>query len=441
MRTKKPKVYPEVVVDIESLSHEGRGITHINNKISFVSGALPGEKVKCKLVKMHSRYNEAEVMEVLTTSPERTQPQCSHFNICGGCSLQHMEMTSQLAFKQKVLLEQLKHFGQVEPETILDPISGKDWGYRRKARLGVRYVKKKERLLVGFREKLSNYLADIQSCSVLHESVGMRIQELSEMIASLTQYEHIAQIEVAVSDHETALIFRHLEPLPASDLEKLCEFGKKFNLQIYLQPSSPNSVHKIWPADNKNKLSYVLPEYQLEMQFHPLDFTQINGEVNPLMIQKALQLLEPQKSDNILDLFCGLGNFTLPLARHAQHVTGIEGSVEMVLRARDNAAHNQISNTDFFAANLMEPDAQQTWTRKKYNKILLDPPRSGAQEIINFFPSFSAQRIVYVSCNPATLARDAKELVHTHRYKLKSAGIINMFPHTSHIEAIALFEK
>jgi 23S rRNA (uracil1939-C5)-methyltransferase len=441
MRRAQIKQKPEAIVEIKSLSHDGRGIAHINDKITFISGALPGETIRCQLTKRHSRYNEGITLDVITASKDRTTPGCQHFTVCGGCSLQHMDIAHQLQFKQNVFIEQLKHFGQVEPEILLPPLSGNPWNYRRKARLGVRFVKKKEKVLVGFREKFSNFLAELQECPVLHESVGTHLQDLSTLIMSLSQYEHIAQIEVAVSDNESALVFRNLAPLPSEDIEKLCDFGKQFNFHIYLQPGSPESTHKIWPENNNNKLTYQLSEYQLAMQFHPLDFTQINGELNPLMIQQALQLLAPQSEDNILDLFCGLGNFTLPMARYANHVTGIEGSTEMVLRARNNAEHNQITNTDFFAANLMQPAPQETWMQKKYHKILLDPPRSGAQEIIEFFPNFSASRVVYVSCNPATLARDAKELVHKQHYQLKSAGIINMFPHTSHIEAIALFEK
>lgn len=441
MKRAKPKEIPEVVLTIKSLSHDGRGIAHVNDKITFISGALPGETLKCKLTKRHSRFNEGIAVEVITASENRVTPLCPHFDICGGCSLQHMNIEEQLVFKQNTLLEQLKHFGQVEPKSVLPPISGNPWGYRRKARLGVRYVRKKERLLVGFREKFSNFLADIHECPVLHKSVGMHIEDLSKLISSLQQYEHIAQIEVAISDNETALIFRHLEPLPESDKDHLITFAKMHKLQIYLQPNPPEAIQKLWPTDDNNRLSYALHEYNLEMKFYPTDFTQVNSEINQHMVHQAIALLDPQPTDTILDLFCGLGNFTLPIAQRAKHVIGIEGSHEMVLRARDNALHNNIHNTEFYAANLMEPSPHQTWMQKKYDKILLDPPRSGAQEIIDCFKNFSANTVVYVSCNPATLARDAKKLVSEHGYKLKTTGIINMFPHTSHIEAIALFEK
>jgi 23S rRNA (uracil1939-C5)-methyltransferase len=426
---------------IESLSHDGRGVTSINNKATFVSGALPQEKVRCKITKKHRRYNEAQTVEVLSPAHERTAPDCLHFGICGGCSMQHVTIEAQLQFKQQALLEQLKHFGKVTPEIILPPITGNPFGYRRKARLGVRYVIKKEKLLVGFREKFSNYLADIEQCTVLHPSVGTRLMELSQLIRGLSQYDQIAQIEVAVSDTETALIFRHMTPLTENDLAALSEFGQKNHFHIYLQPNPPAVVHKIWPLNTDDMLSYSLPDYQLEMRFHPLDFTQVNGEINRLMIQQALKLLDLKSTDTVLDLFCGLGNFTLPIARHAKEVIGVEGSVQMVERATANAQHNHISNTKFYAANLMEPGKQAPWLQPSYDKILLDPPRTGAKEIIPFIAMKSAKRIVYVSCNPATLARDAGELVYNHRYTLRQVGVINMFPHTSHIEAIALFER
>lgn len=431
----------EIDVTIHSLSHDGRGIATINGKTTFVHGAMTGETVKCKITRQHRRYNEGIATEIKIAAAERVIAPCLHFGVCGGCSMQHMSMASQVQFKQQTLLEQLKHFGKIEPENILPPITGEAWGYRRKARLGVRYVIKKSKLLVGFREKFSNYLADIQQCLVLYPSVGTRITALAELITSLSQYQHIAQIEVAVSDDATALVFRHLTPLPEIDRIKLYEFGKSTGLHIYLQPNPPEAINKLWPENNNERLTYALPDYNLILQFHPLDFTQVNREINLLMIKQALQLLAPQSEDTILDLFCGLGNFTLPMARYAQQVIGIEGSDTMVKRAEENAQYNQINNAKFYAANLMEPSEQAPWMQRQYDKILLDPPRSGAKEIIVHFSQFSAQKIVYISCNPATLARDAGELAYTHGYKLKQVGVINMFPHTSHVEAIALFEK
>jgi 23S rRNA (uracil1939-C5)-methyltransferase len=437
-KTQRSQIFP---VDIEAFSHDGRGITNIDGKTTFVAGAIAQEKVTCRLTKKHSRYNEAEVAEVITAAPDRVTPLCPHFGVCGGCSMQHIAVDAQIQLKQNVLLEQLQHFGKVTPQTILSPISGNPWGYRRKARLGVRYVRKKERVLVGFREKFSNFLTDVQTCPVLDDKVGKHIAALGDLIKSLSQYEHIPQIEVAISDTETALVFRHLTPLPEDDLNKLCDFAKQYHMHFYLQPGSPNSIHKIWPPHSSEKLTYRLADYALEMQFYPLDFIQVNGEVNQLLLKQALQLLDPQPTDTILDLFCGLGNFTLPLAQKSHQVIGVEGSQEMVIRARENAAHNNIHNTEFYASNLMEPDAGDSWIQKKYDKILLDPPRTGAKEILPFFKKFAAKRICYVSCNPATLARDAGELVYNYGYKLTHTGVVNMFPHTSHIEAIALFEK
>ncbi|HSW92939.1 MAG TPA: 23S rRNA (uracil(1939)-C(5))-methyltransferase RlmD [Gammaproteobacteria bacterium] len=426
---------------IESLSHDGRGITARNQKTTFVSGALPGEKVTAKIAHQHRRYDEARVLDVITPSPDRTEPACAHYGVCGGCSMQHVKDEAEVRLKQDILLDQLKHLGKVTPTEILPPITGHPFGYRRKARLGVRYVIKKEKLLVGFREKFSNYLADIQTCKVLHPSVGERLSELATFIRSLTQYDQIPQIEVAVSDTATALVFRHMTPLPKEDIHALCEFGQKYQFHIYLQPDSPDSVHRIFPDESEQLLSYFLPDYQLEMRFHPLDFTQVNAEMNHKMIASAIQLLDLKSSDTVLDLFCGLGNFTLPIARFAKHVTGVEGSTQMVERAKENALLNQITNAAFYAANLMKPSESAPWITTSFDKILLDPPRTGAREILPFIANKSASRIVYVSCNPATLARDANDLVTIYGYTLKKTGAINMFPHTSHIEAIALFEK
>lgn len=442
MKRAHQKITSELfTVDIESMSHEGRGIANINRATTFVTGALIQEQATCRITKKHKNYNEAQAVEILKASPERVTPECAHFNMCGGCSLQHMNYDSQIQLKQKTLLDQLNHFGKVTPEEILPPLSGNPWGYRRKARLGVRYIKNKEKLLVGFREKLSNKLADIQSCPVLHPHVGKNIQNLAELIASLTAYDHVPQIEVAVGDKETALVIRHLIALSAEDVQKLMQFGEKHHFQIYLQPNAPGKLQKIWPQDNNDKLSYSLQSHNLTMQFHPLDFIQVNGEMNQLMLDRAIELLDLQQNDSVLDLFCGLGNFTLPIARKTQHVTGVEGGHEMVIRAQENAAFNSIKNVEFHAANLAEPSDSVTWMKKKYDKILLDPPRTGAKEIIEFFPKLGAKRIVYVSCNPATLARDAGILVYNQGYKLKKVGVINMFPHTSHIEAVAVFEK
>ncbi len=440
-KLKKHRLPTEIfTATINALSHDGRGIASSpNHKTAFLSGALPDEVVKFKLTKLHARYNEGESVEIITSSPHRATPECAHFGVCGGCSMQHLEMSQQILFKQQALMDQLKHFGHVEPEIILPPLSANSISYRRKARLGVSQ-QKKGKLLIGFREKSSRFLAEIDKCLVLHESVGSLLPDIKNLIASLTQHDNIPQVEVAVGDANTALIFRHLTDLPNEDVEKIRDFAKRHDLHLYLQPNSPAEVYKLWPDDKVERLSYHLVDYQLEIQFHPLDFTQVNAETNILMLRSALDLLDLKSTDQVLDLFCGLGNFTLPIARYAKHVVGIEGSQTMVTRAKENALHNHISNTEFYTANLATtPTTLQPWAMKKYDKILLDPPRVGAKEMIALLPKLEASSIVYVSCNPATLARDAGELVHKHGYILKKLGVINMFPHTSHIEAIALF--
>jgi 23S rRNA (uracil1939-C5)-methyltransferase len=443
MKSKLTSSDPLLSTTITALSHDGRGIAASDkHKTTFISGALIGEEITFRLTKKHSRYNEGRVVDILKASLDRVTPECPHFQVCGGCSMQHIRMSVQIEQKQKILLEQLKHFGHLEPAEVLAPISAQTSGYRRKARLGVRYVVKKGKVFVGFREKASNVLTDIETCLVLHPSISKFIPEISPLITSLSQYQTIPQIDVAVGDHVSALVFRHLQPLAEDDLEKLTAFGKKHQVEIYLQPNPPEKFFKLWPQDENHLLTYALPDYQLEMRFHPLDFIQVNNEINHLMIQQALRLLAPAADDIILDLFCGSGNFTLPLARSSQAVIGIEGSDEMVSRAKDNALHNQMTNTEFYRANLAEiPKMPPSWMQRKYTKILLDPPRTGAKEILPLIAKFSPTTIVYVSCNPATLARDAGELVHKHGYKLRKVGVINMFPHTSHIEAIALFEK
>jgi 23S rRNA (uracil1939-C5)-methyltransferase len=442
-QTKLTPSSPLLSTTITALSHDGRGVaSSATHKTTFISGTLPGEIVTFHLTKKHARYNEGQVVDISNPSVDRITPECPHFNVCGGCSMQHVQMDTQIAEKQKILLEQLKHFGHVAPEELMQPISANAWGYRRKARLGVRYVVKQEKVYVGFREKASNVLTDIETCLVLHPSAGKYIPQLSRLIMSLSLYTTIPQIDIAVGDKSSVLVIRHLQPLNADDLHKLTDFGKNSQLEIYLQPNPPEKISKLWPQDDIHYLSYALPDYALEMRFHPLDFIQVNNEINQLMVKQALNLLAPEPNDTVLDLFCGLGNFTLPIARAAKSVVGIEGSQEMVTRAQSNALHNKISNTEFYAANLAAiPSAPPAWMQQKYDKILLDPPRTGAKEIIPFFPKFAPKRIVYVSCNPATLARDAGELVHNQGYKLKKVGIINMFPHTSHIEAIALFVK
>lgn len=426
---------------IHGLSHDGRGIATIQQKTTFLAGALPQESVTYRIHQKRSTYMEGEAVDILTPAPDRVTPPCQHFGVCGGCSLQHMSLNLQAELKQKTLLEQLTHFGKVTPKALLLPLQAESTGYRRKARLGAKFVIKKDKMLVGFREKSSRYLADLSSCAVLHPEVGQRLEILAELLRSLDSYQHIPQIEVAIGDTTVALIFRHLEPLSETDLQKLSAFGKQYDFHLYLQPNSPLPVSKLYPDDGILRLSYTLPDQQLEFLFHPLDFTQINLDINRQMVSQAISLLELDPNDSVLDLFCGIGNFTLPIAQLAKQVTGIEGAVEMTQRAEENARHNNIKNVQFYAANLMDPPIDAAWLNQSYDKILLDPPRAGAIEILPFLAKLNAKCIVYVSCNPATLARDAGELVHRYGYVLQKVGIMNMFPHTSHIEAMAVFHK
>lgn len=429
------------ITTIESLSHDGRGIAHINGKITFIHGALPSEEVEAKLVSTRSTFNEATTLSVLSASPNRVEPPCPHYDMCGGCSMQHLAPLAQIKYKQQILLDQLQHFGKVKPKSILPPLTDQTLGYRRKARLGVRYVIKKEKLLIGFRERNGRYITEITTCPVLHPNVGEKILALQTLIQSLSQYQQIPQIEVAVGEERTALIIRHLKPLTDQDISKICLFADKLKFDIYLQPKGPDTVHKIWPDDKNDRLIYSLPEQNIEMLFHPCDFTQVNQEINRQMINRAIELLDLQPSDHVLDLFCGLGNFSIPLAKHCKNVTGIEGNQTAVIRAQENAQHNDIKNIQFLTANLSEDISKLSWAKRKYNKILIDPPRSGAFEVIQSLPKINAERIVYISCNPATLARDAGVLVNEYKYTLETVGVMDMFPHTSHVESIALFKR
>lgn len=441
-RRRKPIPSGTQVASVHSLSHEGRGIAQIEGKTTFIHNALPGEEAEFTYTFCSRSYDEGNATYISQPSEDRATPSCRHYAVCGGCQLQHMSMDLQLRHKQSVLLEQFKHFGNVTPKAILPPLSGKSLEYRNKARLGVRFVEKKgQRILVGFRERNGRFLADMSSCNVLHPSVGRRIPELSELISRLSNYAHIPQIEVAVGGDQTAIIVRHMTPFTPEDLRHLEAFGQAFHMDIYLHPNPPAEITKFYPNDGQDRLKYCLPKHHLEMWFHPTDFTQVNEEMNQLMIDRALELLNPQPNETILDLFCGIGNFTLAIARYAKHVVGVEGAKTSVQRAKENAIHNNIHNVEFFAADLSKECAHMPWYQRQYDKILLDPSRAGADEILPALLNLKASTIVYVSCNPATLSRDAGILVNQMGYTLQSAGIMNMFPHTAHMESIALFTK
>ncbi len=430
---------------IESLSHEGRGVAHIDGKATFISGALPGEKITFIYTSKSRHHDEGKIDSVLEASPDRVEPKCIHYDVCGGCSLQHLSSEAQIKYKQQAMLDGLKHLGKVEPLEIFEPIIGDSWAYRRKARLGAKFVYKKDKVLVGFRERHAGFLADIDSCVVLHESVGNKLKDIQTMMYNMQSRDTTPQIEVAVGDENTALIIRHLKPLSDEDQNTWIEFAKQHNFQLYLQPKGPDTVHCIWPETKDLKpLFYQHESFDTKVDFGPQDFFQVNNSINVQMVPRAVELLKLTGEESVLDLFCGLGNFTLPIAKHAKQVTGVEGDLAMVKRARETAIANGINNTDYFASNLMgafDELKREPWLKKKYDCILLDPTRSGAKEIIEHFSKLKAKRVVYVSCHPATLARDAGELVHTHGYTLLGAGVMDMFPQTAHVESIAVFEK
>ncbi|SIT65888.1 23S rRNA m(5)U-1939 methyltransferase [Ectothiorhodosinus mongolicus] len=430
-----------VVATIENMTPEGRGVARIDGKTVFVDGALPGETVSFRYTRCQRRYDEARTEEVLQASSDRVAAECAHFGICGGCSLQHMNAGAQLRMKQQTLRDNLERIGKVSPVEWAEPITAQPWGYRRKARLGVKYVPKKGGVLVGFRERSSPYLAMIERCPVLHPGVGERIMKLRQLMDGLEAKARIPQIEVAVDESDQiALVFRNLDPLSTQDQQQLTAFAQAEGLQVYLQPAGPESVTPLWPQIPQ-ELAYGHPEFDVSLKFSPLDFFQVNSAINRAMVPQAMAWLDVQPEHRVLDLFCGLGNFTLPLARRAQSVLGVEGDAAMVARAADNARLNGLSNVQFKAADLTDAGALTHLTSHGFERVLLDPPRLGALATLPAVAASGAERLVYVSCNPATLARDAEQLVHTHGYVLERAGVMDMFPHTAHVESMALFVK
>lgn len=425
---------------VTAISHDGRGIAHIDGKLVFVDGALQNEVVTFRYLREKSNFAEGEVTEVITPSPLRQQPQCQHFGVCGGCQLQHLPTALQLEQKQRMLAELLQHQANATPAEWMLPITSDDWGYRRKARLGVKYVAGKNKVLVGFRERDARFLANLERCEILHPSVGLRVEAISDALYELDARDKIAQIEVAVDDQQTALIFRNLITLANNDIEKLRELGKQYDYKLYLQPAGIDSVYLIYPEGEKETLNYALPEQSLTFNFHPMEFTQINSEINRQLVSRTLELLTLEAEDRVLDLFCGIGNFTLAIAKHCEHVIGVEGCESAVKRASENALFNQLIHVKFYCENLFEPPFSDSWSQQQYTKLVLDPPRSGAKEIIPLLAVWQPKKIVYISCNPSTLARDSA-LIIAQGYRLEKAGIANMFPHTKHVESIALFES
>ena len=431
-----------VTAIIEKFSHDGRGIARIEGKTTFIDGALPDETVTFQYTMKKRDYDEGKCLTVLNPSLHRVEPQCPHYAMCGGCSLQHLDGQAQIHEKQALLMDGLARIGHCQPENILPPLAHSLWHYRNKARLSVRYVEKKQATLVGFREKDNpRYITEISHCPVLNQRVDAALPALRQLIDAFDDSHCIAQIEVAAGDEDIGLIFRNLSPLSAADEDKLRAFSDKSGFRIFLQPGGTDSVYLFYPEKAGSFLTYQLPDYNITFQFLPTDFTQVNAGINRLMVAKALELLALSPKDVVLDLFCGLGNFSLPIARHSQHVVGVEGSDAMVLRARDNAVSNGLQNAEFFCENLDSDTALNQLLDYSFNKVLLDPPRMGALSLVKQMHLLNPERIVYVSCNPATLARDADILVNQHGYVMHSAGVMDMFPHTSHVESIALFLK
>ena len=426
--------------DVEDLSHEGRGIAHVAGKAVFIDDALPGERVEWRRLKRSRNFDEGKLERVLTASVDRVEPQCVHFGVCGGCALQHLAGDKQLVFKEQQLFDALTRIGHVSPAERLPALRADSWHYRRRARFAARWVPKKNKTVVGFRERSTTYITDLTTCEVLTADVAKLITPLSALITSLSVRDRVPQIEVAHADDAIALVIRVLSPLTDADLAHLREFVSIHGVELYLQPGGYDTVAKL--DGEPKELAYRLPAFDATIQFQPTDFLQINARLNELMVDRAITLLAPGANDEVLDLFCGLGNFSLPLARRAKHVVGVEGEAGLVERARSNARRNGIANAEFFAANLAAEDVGVSiWARRSYSKVLLDPPRAGAREVLPIVAASGAQRIVYVSCHPGSLARDAGLLVNEHGFSLSAAGVMDMFPHTAHVESIAVFDR
>ncbi len=437
---------------VESLDLEAQGVAHnLAGKVVFIEDALPGEEVQVRVNRRKNNWEQATMVALKRESSQRVVPRCPHFGTCGGCKMQHFHVGAQVATKQRALEDALWHLGRVKPERVLRPIEGPAWGYRYRARLSVRYVAKKGKVLVGFHERNSSFVADMDSCEVLPPHVSALLLPLRELVAAMDQRDRLPQIELAVGDAVTALVLRHLEPLSAADLARLRDFGAAHGVQWWLQPKGPVTVQRL--DDGGAPLAYALPEFGITMPFRPTDFTQVNPHINRVLVTRALRLLEVRVDERVIDWFCGLGNFTLPIATSAREVLGIEGAEALVQRSRDNAALNGLAHkTSFVARNLFEMTPVELAAFGAADKWLVDPPREGAFALAkalaeahadpSIAPGYEAPaRIVYVSCNPATLARDAGLLVHQAGYRCSAAGAVNMFPHTAHVESMAVFDR
>ncbi|GMU42189.1 MAG: 23S rRNA (uracil(1939)-C(5))-methyltransferase RlmD [Xanthomonadales bacterium] len=423
--------------EIEDLAHDGRGIARAGTKTVFVDGALPGERVRARRIKPHRQYDDALAEEVLRASPDRVVPRCAHTTTCSGCSLQHLAPERQIEFKQKQLLDGLERIGRVRPQRLLPALQREIWGYRRKARLSVRHVDRKGRALVGFREANGRYVAEIEHCPVLDARVGARIGALSALVTGMDARASIPQIEVAVAAR-AVLVVRHLHPLSPADHARLVEFAGSNDVDIVLQPAGLDSLVGLH-GEPPPELEYLI-DGDLRLRYRPLDFVQVNDSINQAMVAQALDLLQVGAQDRVLDLYCGLGNFTLPIARRAAFAFGVEGDAGLIERARGNAVRNQLLHIDYAVADLSQDQREAPWARAAYTRMLLDPPRAGAERVFDYLPGASVERVVYVSCHPGTLARDAA-LLTARGYTLEAAGVMDMFPHTAHVESMALFVR
>jgi 23S rRNA (uracil1939-C5)-methyltransferase len=431
-----PLALEDLILSIDALDAEGRGVArNPEGKVVFVEGALPGERASVSILQKKRKFDTGRARSILETAAGRREPRCPHFGTCGGCATQHADERTQMAAKQRWLEDCLERIGKVKPETLLPIVYGPEWGYRHRARFSVRYVASRGGGMVGFRERRSTFVADMRECPVLPDAVSRLIPPLRSLVGGLSIRERMPQIEVAAADNATALVFRHLVPLTPADEDALRSFAETHRMHVWLQPKGPDTAHPFHPA--QSDLYYELPEFGVRIAFRPAEFTQVNFALNRVLVSHAVRLLDPQPGERIADLFCGLGNFTLPLARQGAHVIGFEGSRELVERARQNAAANGLT-AQFESMNLFQPNLDPYGP---FQKVLLDPPREGAVEVVKALPDAWPMRIVYVSCDPATLARDAGVLVHTKGFRLAAAGVVNMFPHTAHVESIALFER
>jgi len=450
----RPAPQSEYIFQVESLSHEGRGIAHYGShpdhplekhgKKVFIRYALPGETVRARITREVKKLEEADSLELLSEASEiRAKPVCPHFGVCGGCNMQHIHPDAQIELKQDVLKSHLQHFAGIQPEEWLPPLRSQREDYRRKARIGVRFLAKEQKLKFGFRERQTNHLVSIQTCKVLDRAMAGHLNGLQLLLESLTAKAAIGHIELAMGDHDIALVIRNIEKLPQVDVNQLTQYALSRQWQLYLQPAGPESLYRVDQPDASKYLHYRLEEFDIDFAFSPLDFTQVNSTVNSQMVSLACNLLNLQPGERVLDLFCGLGNFSLPLARcigETGQVIAVEGSEDMVKRGTENARSNELLIVHFYSQDLTKDFSSHSWAKQGFDALLIDPPRAGAEEVMHYLPNFNAKRIVYVSCNPATLARDAGILVE-HGYQLKKAGVMDMFTHTGHVESIVLFEK